>query len=134
MKYTKGYLYQLAEDEYFQTRIRPKEHIITDFIELNIQGLLRGKRGYAWDGPSGPTKDRKTNMRASLGHDMIYQLLRLGLLDNKWREVADKHLAEWCKEDGMWKWWADHYYGEGCKDFAASAADPKNKKKVYEVP
>ena len=71
MKYTKGYLYQLAEDEYFQTRIRPDVHIVTDFIELNLQGLLRGKRGYAWDGPSGPTKDRKTNMRASLGHDMI---------------------------------------------------------------
>ena len=76
MKYRKGFLYQLAEDEYFQTEIYPEEHINTNFIEMTGKGLLRVKRGYAWDGPSGPTFNTKSSMRGSLIHDALYQYLK----------------------------------------------------------
>lgn len=133
MKYRKGYKYQLAEDEYFKTNIVPVAEIKTQFIELNLDGQLLVKSGYAWDGPSGPTYDRRTNMRGSLGHDALYQLIRMKLLDESWRKRADEYMATWCIEDGMWKPWAKLYRRE-LKKFAAFAADPTNAKVVYEVP
>ena len=133
MKYTKGYKYQLYEDEYFQTDIIPIKHIDVAFIELNITGLLRVKRGYASDGPSGPTKDRKENMRPSFGHDAFCQLLRLEELDKKWLPKINEYMKIWCIEDGMWGWWAEHYYHHGLDKFDFYA-NPKNKKKIYEVP
>lgn len=133
MKYRNGYKYQLAEDEYFKTDIIPLLEIKAQFIELNLEGLLLVKSGYAWDGPSGPTYDRKENMRGSLGHDALYQLIRNGLLDKKWRKRADEYMCIWCIEDGMWKPWAKLYCRELGK-FGGFAADPKNVKKIYEVP
>ena len=151
MKYRNDYLYQLAEDEYFQTRIRPDVHIVTDFIELNTEGLLRVKRGYAWDGPSGPTKliveylekipfvgkwlaeqFLKAFLTPSLGHDAKYQLLRQGYLSPDNRSIADDELKTDCLKRGMSKTRAGWVH-EGVKKFAAFAADPKNKKKTYEV-
>jgi hypothetical protein len=40
------------------------------FRELTVE------KGYAWDGPSGPVIDAKENIRASLDHDALYQLMR----------------------------------------------------------
>jgi len=152
MKYRKGFLYQLAEDEYFQTQIRPKEHINLDFIELNVRGNLRVKRGYAFDGPSGPTKVivdvlekipfigkwlvkkfLEAFMTPSLGHDAKYQLMRMGLIDPKHRVEADDELKADCLARGMSRPRAAWVH-KGVTEFAAFAADPKSLKKVYEVP
>ena len=60
------------------------------------------KKGYAWDGPSGPTIDSFNFMRGSLVHDALYQLMRNDLLDRKIHKVpADKLLQKMCLEDGM---------------------------------
>ena len=133
MKYRKGFLYQLAEDEYFQTEIYPEEHINTNFIEMTGKGFLRVKRGYAWDGPSGPTFNTKSSMRGSLIHDALYQLMRMQLLDAKYRVVADEIIYNICVKDKMWKWRAALWRRE-LKKFASFAANPKNIKKVYEAP
>ena len=133
MKYRKGYKYQLAEDEIFYTDIRCGVEIETQFITLNVDGVLTVKSGYAWDGPSGPTFDRKTNMRGSVAHDALYQLIRQKWLGEAWRENADDYIAECWIKDGMWKWLANSEK-KALKKFAAFAADPTNVKKVYEAP
>jgi hypothetical protein len=133
MKYRKGYKYQLAQDEVFKTRIFPTKEIKTEFLSFNPDGTLIVKSGYAWDGPSGPTVDRKENMTASLGHDALYQLIRQKLLDSSCRKIADDHMAEWCIQAGMVKFWANLYRRELSK-FARFAANPKNIKQIYEVP
>ena len=136
MKYRKGYKYQLAEDESFEyTGILPGEDIVTEFISLfqDPIGLLIVRRGYAWDGPSGPTWDRKENMRGSLAHDALYQLIRQKQIGPHWRLKADAYMAKCCIEDGMMEFWANLYRRELGK-FAGFAADPKNAKKIYEVP
>ena len=46
----------------------------------------------AGDGPSGPAIDTKNFMRASLVHDALYQLMRLGTLDKSRRQYADRLL------------------------------------------
>ena len=133
IKYKSGYKYQLAEQYEVQVNIFPPEDIWSFYIQLSTHGLLKITRGYAWDGPSGPTIDTKNFMRGSLVHDALYQLLREGLLDQKHRTQADLELVRICREDGMSKlraWWV--FRGVNC--FAAGAANPKNKKKIFEVP
>lgn len=120
IKYRKGYKYQLAETYEHQIPIL-KYDIQTEFIDLSITGLLRIKRGYAWDGCSGPTIDRPSNMRGGLVHDAGYQLLRLGLLPEEMKDVFDKLLHDICVKDGMWRFSA-WYYFEGVDHFAKYAA------------
>jgi hypothetical protein len=72
-------------------------------------------------------------MRGSLIHDALYQLLREGHLPQSERFMADKILQYICLEDGMWKlraWWVF----QGVSKFAASAASPKNKRKIHTAP
>lgn len=99
--YKKGYKYQLYTGYLSCTGICPPATIRTEWIVLNKEGVLEITKGYAWDGPSGPTIDDKTNIRASLEHDAFYQLMRLGLLPLDYRSQADRRLREVCKEDGM---------------------------------
>jgi hypothetical protein len=108
IRYRDGYKYQLVEDYFCQTNIKPVVVIDHDFIKLLPDGMLTVRAGYAWDGPSGPTIDTKNFMRGSLVHDSLYQLMRGKFLDCGWRETADQELRRICNEDGMsWlrAWW-----------------------------
>jgi hypothetical protein len=103
--YKAGYKYQLVKDYLHQL---PQEFVMkfpeieTDYLWLGESGLLIVKKGYAWDGPSGPTVDTKNFMRGSLVHDALYQLIRLGKLDkNIYRILADTELYYICRDSGM---------------------------------
>ena len=152
MKYRKGYKYQVAEDEVFQTGMLIGKRIKAEFICMDEKGKLTVKSGYAWDGPSGPTKgivgvlDKipfigkwlvkkflNSFLRGSCGHDALYQLIRNKWLEGIWREAADDYLKQCCLEDKMIKARAA-YVHKGVKEFAGFAADPKNIKKVYTAP
>jgi len=96
-----GYKYATSAPYKIQTKIRPPHDIVSDYIWLSADGLLWIKAGYAWDGCSGPTYDDRTNQRGGLVHDALYQLMREGHLDRRWRKEADKLLYQCCREDGM---------------------------------
>jgi len=100
--YKKGYKYQLQHDYFEHIPIQPEQDIKTDFLLLDVNGNLVVKKGYAWDGVSGGAPDLNGFMRGSLKHDAIYQLIRMGLLDMKWRVVADAMFARDSKQDGIW--------------------------------
>ena len=135
MKYRKGYKYQVADDDYIQTEIYPKHDIEIKFVSLSKKGLLRVKTGYASDGPSGPTIDRPRShvIRGAVFHDALYQLMRMELLDSYWRPFADRLAYQTWLKDGMWKWRARQRY-KAISKHASFAAEPKNKKKIYESP
>jgi hypothetical protein len=98
----KHWKYQLGQDHVENLELKPREAISTAFIKYSKNGRLRIKKGYAWDGPSGPMVDDSSNMRASLVHDVLYQLMRMGELDHKSnRALADKIFFEMCRQDGM---------------------------------
>lgn len=103
--YKSGYKYQLqAVYKHQLSYVFPDiaEEIETDYLWMGLDKTLIVKKGYAWDGPSGPTIDTKNFMRGSLVHDALYQLMRLGHLDkNAWRHHADRELQRICIEDGM---------------------------------
>jgi hypothetical protein len=97
--------------------------IRTPWVELDPDGWLRIRPGYAWDGPSGPTMDTKTAMRGSLVHDVLFQLLRLGHLPPSAFEPANRILQRICLEDGMWSVRANLWY-HAVRIFAKPATDP----------
>jgi hypothetical protein len=99
--YKAGYKYQLASTYITNVDIHPVETIDADFIRLEPDGRLVIQRGYAWDGASGPTFDDETSMRASLVHDALYQLIRMGYLDTSARLIADAELYQRLIQDGM---------------------------------
>ena len=132
MRYRKGFKCQLASPLLLQTRFRPVNDIQSDFCLLKKSGELYLLKGFAWDGPSGPVIDRSTNMRASGGHDALYRMMRKKQLDcGRWR-LADKCFGDWMREDGAWNLTVKIYLF-GLSLAKGSAANPKNKKQVYEV-
>jgi hypothetical protein len=143
IKYYKGnYKYQLAENLFTNLNeyddgfgLWPDHNIFVPFIKLYGGGWLELESGYASDGPSGPTWDRPSFMRGAFNHDGLYQLMRLKLLDhNIFRRPADTVLANICKQDGMWKWWADNVVENGVKLFAEPSAEPKNNRILIVAP
>jgi hypothetical protein len=134
IRYRSGYKYQLATSYSIPITIKPKKEIKTKFIELDTTGTLTIKEGYAWDGPSGPVVDTKENMRASLVHDALYQLMRLKKLSaTAYKDKADKIFKNICITDGIPKKIASAYY-LGLKLGGKPATDPKNKKKIHRAP
>lgn len=133
MKYFKDIKYTLVEDEHIKTGFRLPGNIQTHFMDFNKNGDLWIKKGYCWDGCSGPAIDTKNNMTPGLVHDANYQLMRHELLDIEHRPKADELFREMCRDRGMWAWRANLFY-KGVDVFGRSSAMPKNKRKVYEAP
>lgn len=134
IRYRSEYKYQLASDYRISISIQPHADIVTDFIELTSRGALRVMNGYAWDGPSGPVIDTRENMRASLVHDALYQLMRNRELNPRTtRKAADKLFRDLCKEDGVSSFRANLYY-KALRQYGKPAASPGNKKKIRRAP
>lgn len=130
--YTAGYKYRLEKNFRIKTKILGYS-ISTDWISLDTEGWLELRKGYAWDGASGPTIDSPSSMRGSAAHDAIYQLMRLGLLPTSYRVTADELFENLCITDGMLKIRAVLW--ERCvRWFAGGAAMQKSERKVYSAP
>jgi len=136
MKYKSGYKYIVAETLTIQSPYRPKNDLMgvcCGFVDLLKNGMLTIRKGYAWDGASGPAFDTKTIMRGSLFHDVSYQLMREGSLSRDLKDTADDWLIETCKEDGMWAarrawvFWA-------LDKFGSHSTEPESEPEIIEVP
>lgn len=136
IRYRAGYKYQLARTYSVDTGrgLSGSEPVGNDFVALQPDGTLVVSKGYAWDGPSGPTFDTPSFMRGSLVHDALYQLIREGHLpESPARELADGLLRQLCLEDGMGRlraWWV----WKAVRRFAGPAADPSHRKPVLSAP
>jgi hypothetical protein len=133
IRFKHGFKYQLYVNYEIKINICPVADIITHYINLTIDGVLLIKKGYAWDGPSGPAIDTLNFMRGSLVHDALYQLIRRGYLSELYRKHADVLLKQMCKEDGMSSlraWWVYN----GVRFGGKYAADPSSKKRIIRAP
>lgn len=111
------YKYQVHEDFEIQTGIFGV-NAVTKYIRLTPDGMLWIKAGYAWNG-SNWSSDKRA-MIASLVHDALYQLMRLGLLSRTvFREPADALYRDMCIVEGMsrfeagWRYRGLQWFGKG---------------------
>jgi hypothetical protein len=59
------------------------------------KGRLVIRKGYAWDGASGPVFQTKTLVAASLLHDALYQIIREMKLNELFRKEADEEFGKY---------------------------------------
>jgi len=130
MKFTKGYKYQIEEDFFVQTTICPQEYIDTWDICLESDGLLTVKKGFSWDGASGPTIDTKSTWEPACCHDAFYKLMRREFLPITFREGVDRFLHDHLIRKGMWRLRAWYWY-RGVRLGGGPSA--KKRRKVYEI-
>lgn len=133
LKFTSGYKHQVKEDFHvFIPALIKYGTVKYDFIRL-VDGHLTIFKGFGWDGASGLTFDTISSFRGSCVHDVLYRLIRQGLLPPEIKEVADLILEFVCVKDGMWEWRAGVWYTavDKCGD---SSIDPRNKIKVRTAP
>ena len=131
--YKSGYKHQLAAAYEIQTEIYPTEHVeVVNFIDLRIDGLLTVRQNYAWDGATAII-DTRYNLRASLVHDALYQLMREGSLSREYRDTADKLFRQLCVEDGVFPVIASGYYW-ALRQFGEAAINSENARKVKYAP
>lgn len=134
IRYKDGFKYQLSQDYGIDISISPINPIKTPYIELNDKGALLIRKGYCWDGASGPVPDTKANMHASLVHDALYQLMRCGELSGAmYKTKADNIFMVLCISDGVPAWIARSYF-RGLKWFGNAATLSRNSRRVITAP
>lgn len=136
ISYKQGYKYQIVESFIVDIPISPKVNIVSpsEYIEFTSEGKLTIKKGYAWDGPSGPTVDTLSFMRGSLVHDALYQLMREGSLNrDEFKEKSDRLLQKMCREDGMNAMWAWFVF-IGLKVGGNPACSPSSNQAILKAP
>lgn len=116
------YKYQLVDSFAHGVAIHQYD-IKTPYLTLSADGLLTVNKGYAWDGPSGPTIDTLNFMRGSLVHDALYQLIRMEKIAHSYKDYADRLLQSICRDDGMSQFRAWYVY-QAVKYFSGSSAEP----------
>ena len=96
-----NYKYQLKKDEHeecgdisYELPVNLGKNIEHQYYTLDSAGsnsIVTAKEGYCWDGPSGPTFDSEYTLRASLIHDVLYQIIREHKLtpEKECRKIAD---------------------------------------------
>ena len=102
----RGYKYQTLESHSIGTEVKPNKPVFSAnrWVCLGSEGTLTIKKGYCWDGASGPTFDTASTMRASLFHDALFQLIREGLLSGAYAyPLANTLLYDVLVEDGCWR-------------------------------
>ena len=133
IEYTKGAKYQTTREYTSHVPILGYDVVSNDdWIRLESDGKLTLKRGYAWDGSSGPTIDTKTCMQASAEHDALSKLMRWELLPRSCKEEVDKRYHDKCLEDGMMKVKAD--LRVWVLRMVHSYVKPSSIKRIYRAP
>ncbi|PWJ38462.1 DUF1353 domain-containing protein [Sediminitomix flava] len=104
------YKYQLVKDFTYESTIKNYKVENHKFIALNEDGVIGIKKGYAWDGASGPTIDTENSMKASLVHDAFYQLFREGYLPQSEVKSTDQLFKTMLRDAGMSKFRSFYWY------------------------
>ena len=122
--FKEGYKYWVNRPYHIKLDVIPFAPICLSFKTIDVKGNeveipiatmdMQGNTiiypSFCWDGASGPTIDTLTSMICSLIHDLGYQLIRLGLIDPKYKSYFDDLLRDIGKEDGMYGWRTDIWH------------------------
>jgi hypothetical protein len=136
ISFKRGYKYQVVPRTYeVDTDIIPPHPIDTDYYSLTMTGVLTIKKGFATDGPSGPTSDTPAFMAGAFGHDAGYEMMRKSYLPQGkgYRKAWDKWLRDECRRQGMWRIRAAWVYA-GVRIGAKGSSLPSHQRKTLTAP
>ena len=113
ISYQEGFRYVLREPYSLDLSaygFRPIIHAESGnaWVSIDEHSVLRVAETYAWDGDSGPARTTRASLRASLVHDALYQLIRIGALRPTEKHLADQVYRDILLANGMWAprtWW-----------------------------
>lgn len=97
----------------------------------NTTSILTVKRGYFFDGASGPVRDTQKTMVPALPHDVFYHAMRDKLLPLKYKRAVDKLFVKMCVDRGRSKLLAKTYL-KGLKWFGGRSCVPGSQPKSIE--
>lgn len=101
--YKRGVKYVSTRDYFIKLDVIPYAPIDLDWVKMDMEGNTIVYRKFYWDGCSGPAPDTDENMIAGFIHDLGYKLIRLGLIDPKYKPYFDELLRILYREDGGWE-------------------------------
>jgi hypothetical protein len=135
ISYKKGYKYQVQRSYQIDTGIIPPKAIDGGYYSLSVTGTLAIFKGFATDGPSGPTVDSPAFFAGAVGHDAGYEMLRKGLLPQGegYRKLWDQWLRDECRRQGMWKIRATYVYW-GVRVGAKASSLPSHQREILTAP
>ncbi len=107
MHYSSGYKHMLEKDMRIFLPWLIGYDIDTFHIRLTPDGWMTIKRGWGWDGCSGPTFDTKATRRGGCGHDAVSWLMRRKYIPGTYKHLNDCQAYDTWIQDGMWRWRAD---------------------------
>lgn len=128
------YKYELTSDTFFKMPRGRAWRPFRDYIEKNPvdheyikilighddQLIMCLKQGYRSDGASGPTFDTPNTFGGAFPHDGFYQALRLGLIPQWSKPLADTWFRILLRRDGM-SWARANVFYYGVHYFGASS-------------
>lgn len=131
-------LHHLDEDWWIETGIKKNAFQLKSYdghlgSVLENSGRLICRKGYLWDGSSGPTKDGKPDPAASLFHDTCYEAFRSAQLHPSLRGRVDAIYRDLLRERGMgalragWRYVGLRLFGWGA---AARSRGPQYPKRT----
>lgn len=141
MKYSEGYEYITRERGSHRCKYAIPEHRVelrTVFgrllATLDETGLLTWEEYYAWDGAS-CSPDLKSVKRGSLVHDILFQMIRLGLLPReKFFHLANLEIRYCIIQDKGFALTAWAYYRGVETKIAYRATLPESEPKIFTAP
>jgi hypothetical protein len=131
-RHIKQYKYEV-EKQYVHNVVNIIGEAHTEYVTLK-DGILKIRKGYCWNGASGPVPDNNGNMRASLVHDVLYQLMRMGEISQSNKPIADELLGDIMLDDGASHvtvklfWWGVKYFG-----FRSSKRQPRKEPPIIDT-
>ena len=104
--FTSGYKHKVEKDLTIYLPWLRTYDINLDHIRLTPNGFLTAKRGWGWDGASGPTWDTQSSHRGSCFHDVMCYLMRKSYIDIGYKDHADQMAYQLWTMDSKkgWRW------------------------------
>ncbi|CAK0748415.1 hypothetical protein CCP3SC15_1550007 [Gammaproteobacteria bacterium] len=142
MKYSSGYKYVTRAVGSYQCKhvIPGRSVVLQDKLSgrvlaiLSSTGILTWYEYYAWDGASF-SPDLESTMLAALIHDILCQMMRLGLLDREiYWHAANREFRDCMLSRGAFKITAWAYFQGVETKLAYQSTLAKNEPKILEVP
>jgi hypothetical protein len=115
--------YQLLSEYSFELEKEIRDSKGRNEFVIVEGGWVRIRDGYAWDGPTGPVIHTTSWVRASLVHDVFYQMMRAGWVPYSYRKRADDLMFYLAKADKM-PWWRAWYSWLAVRLFSGKYARP----------